>query len=106
MLLVPVFVPLLALVARAIRLDSPGPIFFIQTRVGRRGRGFRMIKFRTMYHGAGGPSFTKAGDDRITHVGGFLRRVRLDELPQFINVLAGDMSWVGPRPEALELEQA
>jgi lipopolysaccharide/colanic/teichoic acid biosynthesis glycosyltransferase len=105
-LFVPIFLPLLALVALAIRLDSAGPIFFIQTRVGRRGRSFRMIKFRTMYHGAAGPSFTKQGDARITRVGAFLRRVRLDELPQFINVLKGDMSWVGPRPEAIELDQS
>jgi lipopolysaccharide/colanic/teichoic acid biosynthesis glycosyltransferase len=105
-LFVPVFLPMLAVVALATRLDSPGPIFFIQTRVGRRGRSFRMIKFRTMFHGASGPSFTAEGDSRITRVGWFLRRSRLDELPQFINVLKGDMSWVGPRPEALELEQS
>jgi lipopolysaccharide/colanic/teichoic acid biosynthesis glycosyltransferase len=105
-LFVPVFLPMLAAVALAIRLDSAGPIFFIQTRVGRRGRSFRMIKFRTMFHGASGPSFTAQGDTRITRVGWFLRRSRLDELPQFINVLKGDMSWVGPRPEALDLEQS
>jgi lipopolysaccharide/colanic/teichoic acid biosynthesis glycosyltransferase len=105
-LCVPIFLPMLLVVALAIRLDSPGPIFFIQTRVGRRGRSFRMIKFRTMFHGASGPSFTEQGDTRITRVGWFLRRFRLDELPQFINVLRGDMSWVGPRPEALELEQS
>jgi lipopolysaccharide/colanic/teichoic acid biosynthesis glycosyltransferase len=105
-LFVPVFLPMLALVALIIRLDSPGPIVFIQTRVGRRGRNFRMIKFRTMFHGAAGPSFTEQGDARITRVGSFLRRSRLDELPQFINVLKGDMSWVGPRPEALDLDQS
>ncbi len=105
-LFAPVFVPLLALVALVIRLDSPGPIFFIQTRVGRRGRSFPMVKFRTMFHGASGPSFTTERDSRITRVGSFLRRVRLDELPQFINVLRGDMSWVGPRPEAIDLDQS
>jgi lipopolysaccharide/colanic/teichoic acid biosynthesis glycosyltransferase len=105
-LFAPVFVPLLALVALVIRLDSPGPIFFVQTRVGRRGRSFQMVKFRTMFHGASGPSFTAARDSRITRVGSFLRRVRLDELPQFINVLRGDMSWVGPRPEAIDLDQS
>jgi len=105
-LFVPIFLPMLAVVALTISLDSPGPIFFIQTRVGRRGRSFRMIKFRTMFHGASGPSFTAQGDSRITRVGWFLRRSRLDELPQFINVLKGDMSWVGPRPEALDLEQS
>ena len=87
-LFVPVFLPMLAAAALAIRLDSPGPIFFVQTRVGRRGRSFEMIKFRTMFHGASGPSFTAEGDSRITRVGWFLR------------------SWVGPRPEALELEQS
>ncbi len=105
-LFVPVFLPMLAAAALAIRLDSPGPIFFVQTRVGRRGRSFEMIKFRTMFRGASGPSFTAEGDSRITRVGWFLRRSRLDELPQFINVLKGDMSWVGPRPEALDLEQS
>jgi lipopolysaccharide/colanic/teichoic acid biosynthesis glycosyltransferase len=105
-LFVPIFLVMLAAVALIIRLDSPGPIFFVQTRIGRRGRSFRMIKFRTMFHGASGPSFTAQGDSRITRVGWFLRRSRLDELPQFINVLKGDMSWVGPRPEAIDLEQS
>jgi lipopolysaccharide/colanic/teichoic acid biosynthesis glycosyltransferase len=104
-LALPLFLPLLAAVALAIRLDSPGPIFFLQKRAGRRGGTFAMIKFRTMFHGSAGPSFTLPGDARVTRVGAFLRRCRLDELPQFLNVLKGDMSWVGPRPEALVLEQ-
>jgi lipopolysaccharide/colanic/teichoic acid biosynthesis glycosyltransferase len=105
MLFLPVLLPILVLVALAVRLDSRGPIFFRQMRVGRRGRAFPMVKFRTMYEGAAGPSFTRDGDPRVTRVGGILRRYRLDELPQLINVLRGDMSWVGPRPEALPLDQ-
>jgi lipopolysaccharide/colanic/teichoic acid biosynthesis glycosyltransferase len=105
MAVLPLLLPVLGIVALAVRLDSPGPIFFTQVRVGRRGRVFRMIKFRTMYHGATGPSFTATDDPRVTRVGQFLRRVRLDELPQLINILRGDMSWVGPRPEALDLDQ-
>jgi lipopolysaccharide/colanic/teichoic acid biosynthesis glycosyltransferase len=104
-LVLPVLVPILTAVALVVRLDSPGPIFFQQERVGRRGRVFRMIKFRTMYHGASGPSFTEEGDPRVTRIGHTLRRFRLDELPQLVNVLRGDMSWVGPRPEALTLDQ-
>ena len=104
-LMLPVLVPILTVVALMVRFDSPGPIFFRQERVGRRGRVFRMIKFRTMHHGAGGPSFTEEGDRRVTRIGHMLRRFRLDELPQLVNVLRGDMSWVGPRPEALTLDQ-
>ena len=103
--ILPLVVPVLALVAVLVRLDSRGPVFFTQDRVGRRGRVFRMIKFRTMYHGVAGPSFTAADDPRVTRVGQFLRRSRLDELPQLINILRGDMSWVGPRPEAQDLEK-
>ena len=104
-LALPLLVSILGLVAIAVRLDSPGPVFFLQTRVGRRGRAFRMVKFRTMFHGAHGPSFTQAGDSRVTRAGYLLRRCRLDELPQLFNVLRGDMSWVGPRPEAATLDQ-
>jgi lipopolysaccharide/colanic/teichoic acid biosynthesis glycosyltransferase len=103
-LMLPILLPILLAVAMVVRFDSAGPIFFLQERVGRRGRVFRMIKFRTMYHGAGGPSFTQAADKRVTRVGHVLRRFRLDELPQLVNVLRGDMSWVGPRPEALTLD--
>jgi|SRR6266545_3595243 len=104
-LLLPVLLPVLSIVAAIVRLDSPGPVFFVQSRIGRRGQAFRMIKFRTMFHGAGGPSFTAAVDPRVTRVGGFLRQCRLDELPQLFNILRGDMSWVGPRPEAASLEK-
>ncbi|WP_170303166.1 sugar transferase [Reyranella soli] len=105
-LMLPILLLTLPVVALVVRLDSPGPIFFLQTRIGRRGQPFRMVKFRTMFHGAGGPSFTTAADPRITRIGAFLRKCRLDELPQLFNVLAGHMSWVGPRPEAASLEKS
>jgi len=101
----PLLAIILAVIAAWVRYDSPGPVFFVQSRVGRRGRVFRMFKFRTMYHGALGPSFTATSDPRVTRAGTFLRRCRFDELPQMFNVLKGDMSWVGPRPEALSLEK-
>ena len=104
-LLLPLLLPVLVLVALAVRLDSRGPVFFVQRRVARRGHIFPMIKFRTMYHGSTGPSFTATADPRVTRIGTFLRRSRLDELPQVVNILRGEMSWVGPRPEALELER-
>ena len=93
--------PFFAVIALAIRLDSPGPIFFVQDRVGRRGRLFRMMKFRTMVADAvnrGTGLYTSTGDPRITRVGKLLRRLSLDELPQLLNILLGDMSIVGPRP--------
>jgi exopolysaccharide biosynthesis polyprenyl glycosylphosphotransferase len=91
--------PLLLLIGIAIRLDSPGPVFFHHERVGARGRRFRLIKFRTM-HPAPGPTseWERDNGDRITRLGRVLRRFRLDELPQFLNVLRGDMNLVGPRP--------
>ncbi len=101
----PVLLPVMVVLAAVVRLDSRGPIFYRQARVGRQGRIFRMVKFRTMLHGAEGPNFTTANDPRVTRVGSFLRRYRLDELPQVLNVLRGEMSWVGPRPEALLLGQ-
>lgn len=91
--------PLLLLIALAIKLDSPGPVFFRQDRVGRHGRIFRIHKFRTMITGAAGPPLTIGQDPRITRAGRWLRRKRLDELPQLLDVLAGSMSLVGPRPE-------
>lgn len=93
--------PALLLVALWIKLNSPGPVFYRGVRVCRFGKRFRIYKFRTMVTNAenlGGPS-TPADDPRITRVGRFLRRYNLDELPQFINVLKGEMSIVGPRPE-------
>jgi len=91
--------PLLLLIALAVRLDSPGPVLFRQERVGRGGRTFLIRKFRTMRHGAAGAAITVGADARITRVGAFLRRHKLDELPQLIDVLQGSMSLVGPRPE-------
>jgi len=96
-----VFAPLLLALAVAIKLDSPGPVFFRQERVGRHGRLFRIHKFRTMTHrpAAAGLQITVGDDARITRVGRWIRGRRFDELPQLIDVLAGRMSIVGPRPE-------
>lgn len=97
--------PILAIVAAAIKLTSPGPVLYHQARVGRRGRVFTLHKFRTMRtdaEQASGPVFAVNEDPRVTPVGGFLRRTRLDELPQLWNILIGQMSLVGPRPERPE----
>lgn len=93
--------PVLLLVAIAIRLDSRGPVIFRQARSGKGGVPFDIFKFRTMVANADrlGPVITTAGDPRVTRVGGWLRRTKLDELPQLVNVLRGEMSFVGPRPE-------
>ena len=90
----------MALIGAAVRLSSPGPALFRQTRVGRHGRLFRVAKFRTMSAaGEAGTCVTVKGDSRITRLGAHLRRWKLDELPQLLNVLSGDMSLVGPRPD-------
>lgn len=97
----PFVAPLFMLVALAVRLDDGGPVLFVQERVGYRGTTFRMLKFRTMVQDAekSGRLITIANDTRITRAGRWLRKSKLDELPQLINVLRGDMSLVGPRPE-------
>ena len=91
--------PLMGVIAIWIKLDSPGPVWFRQERVGRHGVPFRIHKFRTMRHLAPGADITVGADPRITEVGAFLRRTKLDELPQLLDVLSGRMSLVGPRPE-------
>lgn len=102
MLILVGFLPLWIVVALIIPLDSKGPVFYLQERVGRGGRVYKMIKFRSMVQGAEkmtGPVWATYNDPRVTRFGRFLRRFRLDEIPQLVNVLKGDMSWVGPRPE-------
>ena len=93
--------PILAVIALAIVIDDPGPVFYRQVRVGRGGKTFRIFKFRTMVTDADkkGLSITVGRDSRITRVGAFLRKTKLDELAQLLNVLFGQMSFVGPRPE-------
>ena len=106
--LLPVALPVIGAAALAVRLESPGPAFFVQKRIGYRGRIFHCYKLRSMHVAAetAGPSFTTDADPRITRVGRFIRTYRIDELPQIFNILKGEMSWIGPRPEAVPLAQA
>lgn len=96
-----VLIPLYIVLSVLVKLSSPGPIFFLQERIGKNGTKFNIIKFRTMYINSekNGPQLSSANDSRITKIGRFMRKSRLDEFPQFLNVLLGDMSLVGPRPE-------
>jgi lipopolysaccharide/colanic/teichoic acid biosynthesis glycosyltransferase len=96
-----ILLPLFALVAAATKIDSRGPVFFKQKRIGRHGKVFEIFKFRTMVNGAYkmGSRLTVKRDPRITRVGQILRWFKIDELPQLINVLRGEMSMIGPRPE-------
>ena len=96
-----VLLPLFLVVALSVKLDSRGPVFFRQERIGKNFKPFRILKFRSMTTDASekGPSITVGGDKRVTRVGRFLRKYKIDELPQLLNVLRGEMSFVGPRPE-------
>ena len=93
--------PAILLISLLIKMDSPGPVFYRQERIGRGGRGFELMKFRSMRNDAesAGPVWAKENDSRVTRVGKWLRKSRLDEVPQMINVIRGEMSFVGPRPE-------
>jgi lipopolysaccharide/colanic/teichoic acid biosynthesis glycosyltransferase len=102
LLLVPFVIPVGLLIAVAVFLDSPGPVVYRAARIGMGGRPFAMLKFRTMKRDSAGHSIAAAGDLRITPLGRFLRATRMDELPQLWNVLRGQMSLVGPRPELEE----
>lgn len=93
--------PSFVAIAAWIKLDSRGPIFYRGERVGQDGKPFKIMKFRTMRDASAGPTSTSEDDPRITNVGRILRRYKLDELPQFLNVFLGDMSVVGPRPQVL-----
>jgi exopolysaccharide biosynthesis polyprenyl glycosylphosphotransferase len=114
LVILPLVLPVIGMIALAIKLDSPGPVFFIQERIGQRKRGFPMIKFRTMVkdaekmmtemeqlNEAEGPIFKIAKDPRVTRVGRLLRKTSLDELPQIFNIIRGEMSLVGPRPMSI-----
>lgn len=113
LLAAPILVPLMTIIAVLIKLDGPGPVLFRQARLGYRGETFSMVKFRTMREREVGSdidairqdAITRDDDDRITRIGRLLRKTRLDELPQAWNILKGDMSWIGPRPEALALAE-
>jgi lipopolysaccharide/colanic/teichoic acid biosynthesis glycosyltransferase len=103
--LLPFFLPIILVASLCVMLDSPGPAFFKQARMGFRARQFTCYKLRSMHIGIEGDRFTVEDDPRITKVGHFLRKYRIDEFPQIFNILKGDMSWIGPRPEAAELAQ-
>lgn len=113
LIMIPVLIVPFVITAMIIRLDSPGPVFFRQDRIGYRGKVFSVLKFRTMcvatpMHGAADQlhaAITQDDDVRITKVGRFLRKTRIDELPQIFNILRGEMSWIGPRPEAQPLSE-
>ncbi len=107
----PLLIVVLAVLWVVVKADSPGPLIYRQQRVGYRGNVFTVFKIRTMLHNVPAPScerdrsITRDGDPRVTRVGKFLRRSRIDELPQILNILRGEMSWIGPRPEAAALSE-
>jgi lipopolysaccharide/colanic/teichoic acid biosynthesis glycosyltransferase len=105
LILVAAALPVLAIACAAIRLDSPGSVLYRQWRSGRDGQPFQILKLRTMMNGADrlGPALTQSADPRITRIGSVLRRWSIDEIPQLLNVLAGQMSLVGPRPELVNI---
>ena len=104
LVLMPIVLPIMAMTAVAIRMDSSGPAIFKQQRMGFQCRPFTVYKFRSMYTDQKGVGFTVEGEDpRITRVGHVIRKYRIDELPQLFNVLKGDMSLIGPRPESMNL---
>ena len=94
-----VLLPVFLIIALLVKIKTPGPLFFVQQRVGRYGKLFSLVKFRTMLAGQKGNNITVKGESRITPLGVFLRKYKLDELPELWNVLKGDMSFVGPRPD-------
>jgi lipopolysaccharide/colanic/teichoic acid biosynthesis glycosyltransferase len=104
--LIPLLLPIFVIIAILIKLESKGPALFIQSRMGFRGKPFKMFKFRSMYTDKRGKGFTEGGEDpRITKVGKIIRKYRIDELPQIFNILLGQMSFIGPRPESSELSE-
>lgn len=105
-LVLPIFALAILLAGILIKLTSRGPVFFVQERIGFRGRVFKIFKLRTMeVRKQNGNSYTEHKDPRVTSIGAFLRKFRIDEFPQIINIFAGQMSWIGPRPEAIDLSE-
>lgn len=102
----PLLLPVAAVIAVCVFIDSPGPVLYRSSRVGRHGRAFAMLKYRTMRHGCAGPSLSQHNDERFTPFGRALAKSRFDELPQIVNVLRGQMRLVGPRPELQEFVDA
>ncbi|MCH7963569.1 MAG: sugar transferase [Bacteroidetes bacterium] len=102
-----ILLPVMIITAIAIKLNSKGPVFFVQDRTGLNGKPFKMVKFRGMVNNAleVGPQITQINDPRVTGVGRILRRTSIDEIPQFINVLKGEMSLIGPRPEIISITE-